>query len=81
MPAMQAPVTAPSIANFQDLQDLMTMGPTLRPSLMGASCLLFQAPAVDRFDVEAPIATDVERWNLILLEEPINRGLMDVQIV
>ena len=49
--------------------------------LLAASFLLLRNPVVDSFSVEAPIATDLERWNLVLLEEPINRGLMDVQIV
>ena len=48
--------------------------------MLAISALMLQEPAVDGFDIEAPIATHVERWNLALLQKPINRALMDVQI-
>jgi len=47
---------------------------------MAPAPLLPQAPAVDGFDVEAPVTADVKGRNLITLQQPVNRPWMHVQI-
>jgi hypothetical protein len=42
--------------------------------------LLIQAPTVDVFDVESPIATHVKRRNLIALHQTVDRGWMHAQV-
>ena len=49
-------------------------------SRLVARLLLLSDPVVDGFDVEAPVAANAKRRNLILPQEPVNRGRMHVQI-
>jgi len=45
-----------------------------------ATVLLLQAPAVNRFDVESPVAAHLKRRYLTLLQELVDRGGMHVQV-
>ena len=42
---------------------------------------LFKTPFVNDFDIEAPVAADFEPRQLPLLQEPIDGGAMDAEII
>ena len=52
----------------------------VKPKSLAISLLLLQEPAIDGLDAKAPVAANTERRNLVLLEEPINRARMNLQI-
>jgi hypothetical protein len=50
-------------------------------ALLRSGAVLSEAPAVDRLDVEAPIAADLERRQLTVLELAVNRRRMNPEVV
>ena len=40
----------------------------------------FGAPTIERLEIEAPIATDLERRQLLLFEQTIDRGRVHPQV-
>jgi hypothetical protein len=57
--------------------------PATFPAMIGwliARLSLLQAPVVDGLDVEAPVAAHVKCRNLMLLQQLVDRGWMNVQV-
>src|SRR5487761_407332 len=47
---------------------------------MAAATLRLAAPPIDRFEIEAPVAADLEGGQFFFLEQPVNRRRMHPQI-